>query len=79
MGTAMTSQGSLKMKNAKFSDDFGPLDPKCDCPVCKNYTRAYIRHLVNNNEMLASVLLSYHNLYYLINLCRNLRSKILDK
>ena len=78
MGTAMTSEGSLKMKNAKFSEDFGPLDPKCDCPVCKNYTRAYIRHLVNNNEMLGSVLLSYHNLHYLINLCKNLRTKILS-
>lgn len=78
MGTAMTSAGSLKMKNADFKEDMGPLDPQCECPVCKNYTRAYIRHLVNTNEMLSSVLLSYHNLHYLLDLCRSKRSEILS-
>ena len=78
MGTAMTSEGSLKMKNADFKEDFGPLDPDCSCPVCKNYTRAYIRHLINaKNEMLGSILLSYHNLHFLLELCRKIRINII--
>ena len=45
-GTLMTSEGRLVVKNAKYARDFGPLDPNCDCYTCKNYTRAYIRHLI---------------------------------
>lgn len=49
-GTCMTSEGRLVVKNAKFARDFGPLDPNCDCYTCKNYSRAYIRHLMKCDE-----------------------------
>lgn len=77
MGTAFSSTGRMNMRNAKFKRDFTPLDHACDCPTCRQYTRAYIRHLVKSNEMLASVLLSQHNLYYLLNLMRKAREAIL--
>ena len=63
-GTAFTSEGRITVRNATYKRDFTPLDPACDCEVCRNYTRAYLRHLVNANEILASTLLSYHNIYY---------------
>ena len=49
-GTCMTSQGRLVVKNAQFAEDFTPLDPECDCYTCKNYTRAYLRHLLKADE-----------------------------
>ena len=63
-GTAFTSQGRITVRNATYKRDFTPLDPACDCEVCKNYSRAYLRHLINANEILAATLLSYHNIYY---------------
>ena len=54
-GTCMTSQGRLVVKNAQFAEDFTPLDPECDCYTCKNYTRAYLRHLLKADEPLVSV------------------------
>ncbi len=63
-GTAFTSEGRITVRNAVYKRDFTPLDPNCDCEVCRNYTRAYLRHLVNANEILAATLLSYHNIYY---------------
>lgn len=78
MGTAFSSTGRMNMRNAKYTHDFTPLDHACDCPTCRNYTRAYIRHLVKSNEMLGAVLLSQHNLYYLLNLMRKARMAILD-
>lgn len=77
-GTAMTSQGRVVVRNAGFARDFGPLDPNCSCQVCTNYSRAYIRHLVKNNEILAHRLLSYHNLYYLLKLMEGARESIID-
>lgn len=77
-GTAMTSQGRVVVRNAGFARDFGPLDPNCSCQVCTNYSRAYIRHLVKNNEILAHRLLSYHNLYYLLKLMEGAREAIID-
>jgi len=77
-GTAMTSQGRLSIKNAKFFDDFTPLDPECDCYVCKNYTKSYLRHLYKSNEILSSRLMSYHNLHFLLNLMKNIRQAIID-
>ena len=53
-GTCMTSQGRLVVKNAQFAEDFTPLDPECDCYTCKNYTRAYLRHLLKADEPLVS-------------------------
>ena len=76
MGTAFSSEGRLNLKNARFARDFGSLDPECTCSTCKNHTRAYLRHLVVSKEMLASVLLSVHNLHYLIDLARRAREAI---
>lgn len=78
MGTAFSSEGRMSLKQAKYTKDFGPLDPKCNCNVCKNYSRAYLRHLVKSDEILGGILLSYHNLHFLINLCREMRSAIID-
>ena len=60
--TALTSDGRINLRNARFKRDFGPLDPECDCYVCRNYSRAYIRHLTVSGEILASMLLSLHNI-----------------
>jgi queuine tRNA-ribosyltransferase len=76
MNTAFSSEGRLNLKNARFKEDFGPLDPQCTCPVCRGYTRAYLHHLVICKEMGASILLSVHNLHYLIDLMRRAREAI---
>ncbi len=75
-GTALTSNGKLVVKNAKYKDDFSPLDENCDCYACKNHTRAYIRHLLNVDEILGARLLSIHNLRFLIKLMENIRKSI---
>lgn len=77
-GTAITSTGNLVVKNAAYKEVFSPLDSACDCYVCKNYTRSYIRHLMNVNEILGARLLSYHNLYILVKLMKDARFAILD-
>ena len=77
-GTCMTSEGRLVVKNAQFAEDFTPLDHNCDCYTCKNYTRAYLRHLLKADETFGLRLTSYHNLYFLINLMKNVRQAILD-
>ena len=77
MGTAFSSQGRMNMRNAKFTRDFTPLDPECSCPTCQNHTRAYIRHLVKQDEMLGGILLSIHNLHYLLDLMRRAREAVL--
>ncbi|MDU5807631.1 MAG: tRNA guanosine(34) transglycosylase Tgt [Finegoldia magna] len=75
-GTALTSKGKLVVKNAKYKDDFAPLDDNCDCYACKNHTRAYIRHLLNVDEILGARLLSIHNLRFLIKMMENIRKSI---
>lgn len=75
-GTTMTSSGRLVIRNAKYAQDYGPLDPKCDCYTCRNYSRAYIRHLIKCNETFGYRLTSYHNLYFLIKLMENIREAI---
>lgn len=77
-GTCMTSRGRLAVKNAKFARDFRPLDEKCDCYTCRNYSRAYIRHLFKADETFGLRLTSYHNLYFLLNLMRQIRQAIMD-
>lgn len=77
-GTCMTSQGRLVVKNAKYERDFRPLDEKCDCYTCRNYTRAYIRHLFKADESFGLRLTSYHNLYFLLNLMKQVRQAIMD-
>ena len=66
------------MRNARFKDDFGPLDPMCDCEVCTTYSRAYIRHLVCQKEMLGGILLSMHNIYFLTNLMAKARQAVIE-
>ena len=75
-GTLMTSQGRLVVRNAKFARDFSPLDPNCDCYTCKNYSRAYIRHLIKTDEIFGLRLTTYHNLYFLLNLMEQVREAI---
>ena len=76
MGTAFSSTGRMNMRNAKYTRDFGPLDPTCTCPTCTNHSRAYLRHLVKQNEMLGAILLSTHNLHFLIDLMRRAREAV---
>ena len=75
-GTAMTSHGKLVVRNAGYAEDFSPLDLECDCYACKNYTRAYIRHLIKCNEILGVRLLSIHNIKFLTNLMERVRIEI---
>lgn len=75
-GTAMTSHGRVIIKNAKYIEDFQALDPECSCYTCKNYSRAYLRHLFKANEILGLRLLSYHNLYFLLKLMQEIREAI---
>lgn len=75
-GTAMTWNGKVVVRNATYEKDWGPLDPECDCYTCKNYTRAYIRHLVKTNEILGIRLLSTHNLRFLTKLMERVREEI---
>lgn len=77
-GTCMTSYGRLVVKNAQFAEDFSPLDPHCDCYTCKNYTRAYLRHLLKADETFGIRLTSYHNLYFLVHLMKKVRQAIMD-
>lgn len=77
-GTCMTSQGRLVIRNAKFKEDFTPLDPECSCYTCSNYTRAYIRHLFNADEIFGLRLTSYHNLHFLLRLMENVREAIME-
>ena len=75
-GTAMTWNGKVVVRNATYERDWGPLDAECDCYTCKNYTRAYIRHLVKANEILGVKLLSIHNLRFLTKLMERVRIEI---
>lgn len=75
-GTAYCNTGKVNIDNARFREDFAPLDPSCDCYVCRNYSRAYLRHLFVSKEMLAGRLLSYHNLYFLGKLMARIREAI---
>lgn len=77
-GTAMTSQGKVVVRNGCYKEDFTPLDPECDCYCCRNFTKAYIRHLVNCKEILAAELLSIHNISFLLNLVKGARDAILN-
>lgn len=78
-GTVLTSHGKVVVRNAAYERDFSPLDPECDCYACKNFTRAYIRHLVKANEILASILTSIHNLRFLIGLMEQMREAIWEE
>ena len=77
-GTALTHNGKVVVRNGAYKEDFTPLDEKCDCYCCKNYTKAYLRHLINVNEMMGSMMLSLHNITYLNTLMREMRQAIID-
>ena len=75
-GMAMTSQGRVNIKNAKYERDFTPLDPNCDCYTCRNYSKAYLRHLFKSDEILSSMLMTTHNLHFLVNTMAGIRKAI---
>lgn len=75
-GSMYTTYGRINIKNAKFTEDFSPLDPECGCWACRNYTRAYIRHLYKADEILASRLATYHNLYFYQRVIKGIREAI---
>ena len=75
-GHAYTKYGKINLKNSKYKTDFSPIDDNCDCYACKNYTKAYIKHLINANETFGARLLSIHNIRYLIKLTEDLREAI---
>ncbi len=77
-GTAFTSNGRIVVRNASNKDDFTPLDDKCDCYCCTHYTKAYLRHLINADEILGGRMLSLHNITYLIRLTERIREAILE-
>ena len=75
-GNAFTRDGKMNVKNAKYKEDFTPIESDCDCYACKNYTRAYIRHLITSNETFGARLLSIHNIRFLIRLTEEIRESI---
>lgn len=77
-GTAMTWNGRLVIKNAQYEHNFHPIDEHCNCYTCRNYSRAYIRHLVRVNEIFGLRLLTIHNLHFLIDFMRQMRQSIME-
>src|SRR5205085_11065614 len=75
---AFTREGALNLRNARHADDPAPLDPECACPACTGFSRAYLHHLVKSGEMLASMLLTRHNLTYYADLMAALRAAIAE-
>jgi len=75
-GSAFTSRGRINLKNSRYSADLGPLEEGCCCYTCKNYSAAYVRHLVKSREIMASMLLTIHNLHFILDLVRKARAAI---
>ncbi|HNS32788.1 MAG TPA: tRNA guanosine(34) transglycosylase Tgt [bacterium] len=75
-GSTITWKGKINIKAGRYKNDFSPLDEDCDCSVCRNYTKAYIRHLLNTNEILGLRLNSYHNIYFTMRFMENIRESI---
>lgn len=75
-GMAMTSRGRVNIKNAAYARDFSPLDPDCDCYTCRNYSKAYLRHLFKSDEILSSMLMTNHNLHFLVKTMEEIRKSI---
>ena len=76
-GAAMTARGRINLRNAKHRRDLGPLDPECSCEACTGYSRAYLAHLVREDELLGHRLLTLHNVHFTVELCRWARDEIL--
>jgi queuine tRNA-ribosyltransferase len=77
-GQAFTADGPINIRNARFAEDQGPLDPDCDCPTCASYSRAYVHHLVRSGEILGAMLMTEHNLSFYQRLMQGLRDAIGD-
>ena len=75
-GCLFTSEGRVQIRNAGYARDPRPLDERCGCAVCRRYSRAYLRHLFNANELTAATLATYHNLYFYLDLMRRIRAAI---
>lgn len=75
-GSYFTHDGMLSIKQEQWKNHFGPVDPECNCKVCRTYSRAYLRHLFKEQEILSSILASYHNLYFLNNMLKEIRVAI---
>jgi len=78
-GSLFTSHGKISIKKNKYKEDPAPLDPDCACSTCKNYSRAYLRHLFKTNEILGMRLNTYHNLFFYISLVKQARNAIKEK
>jgi queuine tRNA-ribosyltransferase len=76
-GTLFTSQGKISIKQVRYIEDGGPLDPACPCYTCRTFTRAYLRHLFQAGEILFSTLATLHNLRYFLDIMRQIRQAIL--
>jgi len=77
-GALMTSQGRVNIRDKQYEFDFSPLDPECNCYTCKNYTKAYLRHLYKCDEGFGKRLLSIHNIHFLLNLTKEIRKAIAE-
>ncbi|MGL4854783.1 MAG: tRNA guanosine(34) transglycosylase Tgt [Lentisphaeria bacterium] len=77
-GSAYTAKGMLQIKSARYKEDFGPIEEGCECYACRNHTRAYIRHLIKADEILALRLMTIHNIHFYLNLMKNIRKHIED-
>jgi len=75
-GALMTSHGRININNEKFKEDFTPIDPECDCYTCRNYSKAYLRHLHKSDELFGKRLLSIHNVRFLLKLAEDIRQAI---
>jgi queuine tRNA-ribosyltransferase len=75
-GSAFTAKGIVVVRNGKYAKDTGPLDQSCDCYTCKHFSRSYLRHLLNCGEILGASLVSYHNIYFFLNLMHKIRASI---
>jgi len=77
-GAALVQGERWNIKNARFKEDFGPLDPECSCYTCKNFSRAYLNHLLRAHEMLGYILISLHNIHEMINFTNKIRASIIN-
>ena len=75
-GSYFTRRGMLSIKQERWTNDFSPVDEECNCKVCRTYSKAYLRHLFKEQEILSSILASYHNLYFLHNFIKEIRAAI---
>jgi queuine tRNA-ribosyltransferase len=78
-GQAFTADGALNLRNARFAEDSGPIEPGCPCPACTRFSRAYVHHLVKSGEILGAMLMTQHNLWFYQRLMEQLREAIVGQ